>query len=78
MANRYRVDRNNSIRSVPCGMNSILYIGDSLKSANSTFNTAVPGLDDWNKANPKYGVTLAEWNSSKNDYVVINHKGFQK
>lgn len=76
MTNKYRVDRNDSYDNVPCGMNSILYIGDSLPQAVKAYNAVNPGIDAWNVPNPAYGVTLSKWNDVKNDYSVIMKKGF--
>jgi len=74
--NTYRVDRNDSKSNVPCGMNSILYIGDSLRQAERVFNNAEAGINSWNQANANYGVTLSTWDSGRNDYVVKRFKGF--
>jgi hypothetical protein len=41
--NTYRVDRVNS-RRVPCGMNSIRYIGDNAKEAHKVFDQLEPRL----------------------------------
>jgi hypothetical protein len=76
MTNKYRVDRNDSTETVPCGMNSLIYLGDSLSQATKAYMAANTGLDAWNKPNPSYGVTLSKWNDVKNDYSVIMKKGF--
>lgn len=74
MSNNYRVDRVNS-RRIPCGMNSILYIGDSWNTARAIFNAAQTGLDSWGKPNATYGVVISVWDASKNDYVIKCEKG---
>ena len=70
--NRYRVDRNNR-NTVPCGMNSIQYIGDNLAEANRRFNLTLTGFDCWGKVNNTYGVILSEWRDG--DYRIIETKG---
>ena len=49
--NTYRVDRAMEGLSPPCGMNSILYIGDSRKCAEQVFNHMDGGKDSWNQPN---------------------------
>ena len=70
--NRYRVDRNNR-NTVPCGMNSIQYIGDNLAEAKRRFNLTLTGFDCWGKVNSTYGVILSEWNGT--DYKILDCKG---
>ena len=70
--NKYRVDRNNS-STVPCGMNSILYIGDNLVEARRQFELALTGFDWWGKVDGSYGVILSQWTGS--DYKIIATKG---
>lgn len=70
--NKYRVDRASS-RSVPCGMGSIRYIGDSWEEAVRTFRQLQAGLDAWNQPNPAYGVILSVWKVDK--YTVKLDKG---
>jgi hypothetical protein len=72
--NKYRVDRTDSLR-VPCGMNSIVYIGARKGQASEAFSRAVPGLDAWNKPNPAYGVVLSVWDEQKQDYIIKRSKG---
>ena len=55
----YRVDRNDSKTQTPVGMNSLLYYGRSLRTAQAVYGAASPGRDPWNQPNAKYGVTLA-------------------
>lgn len=74
--NKYRVDRNKSQVSTPLGMSSIVIITDSRRSAESVYANTKPGIDTWNKPDPRYGVTLARWDDNKNDYIVVSHKGF--
>lgn len=73
--NTYRVDVSDSPRVVPCGMNSIKYIGDSWKSARAIFEKQIAGVDAWNNASCLYGVILSAWNGK--EYVVKCSKGFQ-
>jgi hypothetical protein len=68
--NRYRVDRNNEPRA-PCGMNSLIYLGDSYPAALRVFHSTKPGFDSWAKPNPKYGVVLSQWNEEKRDYTTL-------
>ena len=70
--NKYRVDRNNK-RHVPCGMNSIIYLGDNLSEAKRRFQHTLTGFDWWSKVNASYGVVLSEWNGT--DYKIIAIKG---
>ena len=70
--NTYRVDRNNR-NTVPCGMNSILYIGDNLVEARKRFELALTGFDCWGKVNSTYGVILSEWRDGS--YRIIETKG---
>lgn len=72
--NTWRVDRNDSDSVVPCGMNSILYIGDSEQEARGTYLDTAPGRDAWNQVNDTYGVTLSRWDFAKHDYVVVRSK----
>ena len=72
--NKYRVDRVNS-KIVPCGMNSILYIGDSFKQALAVYNRSDIGLDWWNKPNITYGVILSIWDDANREYVIKCSKG---
>lgn len=73
--NTYRVDRADSLR-VPCGMNSIRYIGDSWAQARAVFAQLDPGRDAWNQPNTAYGLLLSEWSDRAQDYVVKASKGF--
>lgn len=70
--NRYRVDRNND-GHVPCGMNSIIYLGDNLSEAKRRFQQTLTGFDCWGKVNSTYGVILSEWRDG--DYRIIETKG---
>lgn len=72
--NTYRVDRTSS-RCVPCGMNSLLYLGDDPRAARRVFSEAQAGLDMWNQPNAAYGVILSVWNGC--DYIVKCEKGLQ-
>jgi len=70
--NTYRVDRVNS-RVVPCGMNSIRYLGDNAKEANDAFVKLKPGFDSWDNLNCTYGVILSVWDGER--YVIKREKG---
>lgn len=72
--NNYRVDRVNQ-KVVPCGMNSIQYIGDSFTEAKRVFDSIPSGYDVWNKPNSSYGLILSVWNDDKNDYIIKCSKG---
>jgi len=72
--NKYRVDRADSLRT-PCGMNSILYIGDSSDDAVQVYNHVDPGKDCWNQPNRAYGVILSVWSDGARDYIVKRSKG---
>jgi hypothetical protein len=73
--NTFRIDRNN-IPTAPCGMNGLLYIGDSEKEARRLFNGIDSGINQWGKEDSTYGLVLSKWDSGKNDYVTIDSKGF--
>lgn len=70
--NKYRVDRNDS-KSVPCGMNSIVYIGDNKRKARLTFVESNIGIDTWGQSNPDHGLTLSEHNGT--DYTIVDTRG---
>lgn len=70
--NAYRVDRANS-RRVPCGMNSLRYLGDNAKDAHKVFDQLESGFDSWNQPNLTYGVIFSVWNGE--DYVIKREKG---
>lgn len=72
--NKYRVDRANC-RVTPCGMNSLLYLGDDIHEAFDAFDGAETGIGNWGQPCPLYGVLLSSWNPETNAYVVISHKG---
>lgn len=61
---KFRVDRATN-RDIPVGMNSILYLGDSLSAAHKAFVNAEPGIDTWGKPDSNYGVLLS---STGNQY----------
>ena len=75
--NTYRVDRVSGMNA-PCGMNSILFIGDNQKQANKVFEDAEIGLDWWDKPNSLYGVALSIWNPEKREYVIKRVKGLNQ
>ena len=68
MGTKYRVDRVDTM-TAPCGMASILYLGDNERAARRVLNSAEGGRDAWNKPNPAYGVAMFEWNQLKYEYV---------
>lgn len=74
MPNTYRVDRVNSYR-VPCGVNSIIYIGDNWEKARRIFAVTRQGTDTWGAPNAAYGVILSMWDDTKRDYVIKCSKG---
>jgi hypothetical protein len=72
--NKYRVDRSDGSR-IPCGMNSLIYLGNNYRDALRAFKAAATGLDYWNQPRPEYGVILSQWNDAKLDYAIIAAKG---
>ena len=70
--NQYRVDRVNR-RIVPCGMNSIRYLGDNFNEARDVFKELESGFDSWGQPNCTYGVILSVWDGEK--YVIKCEKG---
>jgi len=78
MSIRYRVDRSDDPGRVPCGMNSILYAGASWPLAYRKFREASPYLTCWNQPSKHYGVLLSRWDDRVNDFIVVQHKGFNQ
>jgi hypothetical protein len=77
-SNQYRVDRVSSRTVVvPCGINSILYMGNSWEEAKEAFAEAKPYFDTWDQPNILYGVILSVWDEDKNDYVIKLEKGLE-
>lgn len=78
MGTKYRVDVSDSPVVVPCGMNSIRYLGDNWSEARTVFAATQVGRDAWNQENILYGVTLSVWSGQHltGDYVVKVSKGF--
>ena len=74
MRNQYRVDVVNN-RSVPCGMNSIRYIGNNWPKAKAYFYRTDMCRDAWGKPNASYGVILSVWSDEKRDYIIKMEKG---
>ena len=68
--NRFRVDRMISADEPPVGMNSLLYLGNSLIVARASFHQAKTGFAPWGEADRNYGVALSEWDEQHNRYVV--------
>lgn len=75
MRNQYRVDVADS-KVTPCGMNSLLYLGENVAKAQRAFNLAKGGRDAWGQLNPNYGVILSVWNGK--EYEVTQSKGLDK
>ena len=71
--NNYRVDRNDSL-NIPCGMNSILYIGENRNKAISMFKRASIGLDTWGGEDNGYGVLFSKWDDKKSAYNELETK----
>lgn len=69
----YRVDRTDQPRT-PCGMNSIIYLGDDPYDARAVFESANPGFTGWNEESATHGVVLSRWSYAEGDYVVIASK----
>ena len=74
MSTNIRVDRVNQ-RQVPCGMNSLRYLGNDFKKAKVVFDTLATGYDSWDQPNCTYGVILSVWNPDTNEYVIKCEKG---
>lgn len=74
MSTNIRVDRVNQ-RRVPCGMNSLRYLGDDFRKAKRTFDELDVGVDTWDQPNCTYGVILSVWNHGNNEYVIKCEKG---
>ncbi len=74
MSTKYRVDRVDTLRC-PCGMGSIIYLGDSKRDATQVLLDADLKRDAWNKHNDRYGVALFEWDSNRRDYIAISWRG---
>lgn len=74
MSTNIRVDRVNQ-RQVPCGMNSLRYLGNDFRKAYLVFKSLEVGLDTWNQPNCTYGVILSVWNSAQSQYVIKCEKG---
>lgn len=70
--NTYRVDRV-SQPVVPCGMASIVYVGDSWRAAKKAYERTKPGVSPWGVADDLYGVVLSVWDG--NDYKIKWRKG---
>jgi hypothetical protein len=74
MRNQYRVDRALEALSPPCGMNSILYVGDNYPLAMRVFHATTGGKDAWNVPNRDYGVMLSIWHPERGVYVAKRWK----
>lgn len=62
--------------TVPVGMNSIRYLGNSEREANRVFEATATGKDTWGRDNPSYGVILSVWNGK--DYIIKRRKGIDQ
>ena len=76
MTANIRVDRVKQ-RQVPCGMNSIRYLGNDFRKAKRIFDELHVGVDTWDQPNCNYGVILSVWNPVTNKYVIKCEKGLQ-
>jgi len=76
MATKYRVDRSMSPSDVPLGMNSILCIDSSFKTAKRVYGATEPGKDTWNQPNAAYGVILSCYDTVSGKDVIKCSKGF--
>jgi hypothetical protein len=74
MSTKYRVDRVDTL-TAPCGMTSIIYLGDSKRDATQVLLDADLKLDKWNRHNDRYGVALFEWDINRQDYIAISWRG---
>ena len=74
MGTRFRVDRVDTLRC-PCGMNSIIYLGDSKRDATQVLLDADLKRDAWNKHSDRYGVALFEWDNERRNYIAISWRG---
>lgn len=72
--NQYKVDRAREGYFAPVGMNSILYVGDSMPEAMRVFNYANGGKNAWNGEDSSYGVMLSIWSPERRAYVVKRWK----
>lgn len=72
----YRVDVNKS-QTVPCGMNSIRYMGKSKAEALKVYNQTLIGFNSWHGVDSSYGVVLSSWSGKYSDSdSIIKTKGF--
>jgi metallophosphoesterase superfamily enzyme len=65
MSTKYRVDRVDTL-TAPCGMSSIIYLGDSKREATQVL------LDAELK---RKGVALFEWDNERRNYIAISWRG---
>lgn len=72
--NNYRVDRSNS-RTVPEGMDSILYMGGNGQKAREVFERANPGFAINGRPSATHGVILSVWDAGSGSYTVKATKG---
>lgn len=75
--NDYRVDRAREGLSPPCGMNSIVYVGESLNDALRVFHATTGGKDGWGNSHgdyADYGVMLSMWHPERNAYITKRWK----
>ncbi len=74
MSTKYRVDRVDTL-TAPCGMTSIIYLGDSKRDATQVLLDADLKRDAWGKHNDRYGVVLFEWYDLGKRYTPISWRG---
>jgi len=71
--NTYRVDRAPE-GPTPCGMVSILYLGDDIEEALTVYNYVSGGRSPWGSERPDYGVMLSAWNPNLGNYIPKRFK----
>ena len=70
----YRVDRAREALSPPCGMSSILYVGNDYDEALRVYLETTGGKDAWGKPDQTYGVMLSMWHPERNVYITKRWK----
>ena len=73
--NKYRVDRVPQQAALAhCGMNSIIYLGDSLFAAKAAYAKTRPGFNDWGVKCSNYGVAVFRWDEKSHSYQLLLSK----
>jgi hypothetical protein len=49
-------------------------ITSNQREAELVFNHTKPGLNAWNKPDPRYGVLLSKWSALANNYLPLKFK----